>query len=172
MPALCQAARMPIPDDIRDELETVRQRFLRLLVPLQPPEGEGGHGGHGGDTPAGPERLRLALWTAVQALDPLLEEAHLPPDLDLTSDDPEIRRALRDYVVREYFSLHLLEDPGDVHVPAYTPESCDLRVYFQHGRWFVTWLKLEERETRAEKSAWVLLFFEKDQEGRLVLIEV
>jgi hypothetical protein len=150
---------MPIPDDIPDELEAVRQRFLRLLVPLQPPE-------------AGPERLRLALWTAVKALDPLLEEAHLPPDLDLTSDDPEIRQALRNYVVREYFSLRALEDPGDVHVPACTPESCDLRVYFQHGRWFVTWLKLEERETLAEKSAWVLLFFEKDQDGRLVLTEV
>ena len=157
---------MPIPDDIRDELEAVRQRFLRLLVPLQPPEGEGG------DTPAGPERLRLALWTAVQALDPLLEEAHLPPDLDLTSDDPDVRQAIRDFVVREYFSLHLLEDPGDIHVPAHTPESCDLRVSFLYGRWFVTWLKLEERETRAERSAWVLLFFEKDQEGRLVLIEV
>jgi hypothetical protein len=157
---------MPIPDDIRDELEAVRQRFLRLLVPLQPPEGEDG------DTLAGPEPLRLALWTAVKALDPLLEEAQLPPDLDLTSDDPDIRQALRDYVVREYFSLRVLEDPGDVHVPAYTPESCDLRVYFQHGRWFVTWLKLELRETRSERSAQVLLFFEKNQEGRLVLTEV
>ncbi len=157
---------MPIPDDIREELEDVRQRFLRLLVPLQTPEDEGG------DAPAGPERLRLALWTAVKALDPLLAEAQVPPDLDLTWDDPDTRQILRDYVVREYFSLHLLEDPGDVHVPADTPESCDLRVYFQHGRWFVTWLKLEERETRSEKSARVLLFFEKDQEDRLVLTEV
>jgi hypothetical protein len=39
---------MPIPDDVREELGTVRQRFLELLVPLQPPEGEGGDTCEGG----------------------------------------------------------------------------------------------------------------------------
>jgi hypothetical protein len=157
---------MPIPDDVREELEAVRQRFLRLLVPLQTPEGESG------DTPTDPERLRLALWTAVKALDPLLGEAQVPPDLDLTSDDPDVRQVIRDFVVREYFSLHLLEDPGDVHVPANTPEACDLRVSFLYGRWFVTWLKLDDRTHRTERSARVLLIFEKDQNGRFVFTEV
>jgi hypothetical protein len=157
--------RMPIPDDIRDELETVRQRFLRLLVPLQTPEFEGG------DTPADPERLRLALWTAVKALDPLLADAQVPPDVDLTSDDPDVQQILRSFVVREYFSLHLLDDPGDVHVPTHTPESCDLRVAFLYGRWFVTWLKLQG-EPRTEREARVVLVFEKDQNGRFVFTEV
>jgi hypothetical protein len=157
---------MPIPDDIRDELEDVRQRFLRLLVPLQTPESEGG------DTPTDPERLRLALWTAVKAIDPLLVQAQIPPDLDLTSDDPDVRQVIRDFVVREYFSLHLLEDPGDIHVPAHTPESCDLRVSFLYDRWFVTWLKLDDGAARTEREAQVLLVFEKDQNGRYVFTEV
>jgi len=156
---------MPIPDDIRDELETVRQRFLRLLVPLQTSEFEGG------EAPTDPERLRLALWTAVKALDPLLAKAQVPPDLDLTSDDPDIQQTVRNLVVREYFSLHLLDDPGDVHVPAHTPEACDLRVSFLYGRWFVTWLKLHGAP-RTEREARVVLVFEKDQNGRFVFTEV
>jgi hypothetical protein len=157
---------MPIPDDIREELEDVRQRFLRLLVPLQTPEGESG------DTPTDAERLRLALWTAVKALDPLLAEAQVPPDLDLTRDDPAIQQLLYDFVVREYFSLHLLDDPGEVDVPVHTPESSDLRVFFQYGRWFVTWLKLDDRSPYSERSARVLLVFERDQNGRFVFTEV
>ena len=158
---------MPIPDEVRNELETVRQRFLRILVPLQTPDGEG----H--DTQSDPQRLRLALWTAVKALDPLLAEAQVPPDLDLTSDDPDIRQVIRDFVVREYFSLHLLDDPGDIHVPVHTPESCDLRVFFQYGRWFVTWLKLDHGAPLvSERSARVLLVFEKDQNDRFVFTEV
>ena len=157
---------MPIPDDIRNELEDVRQRFLRLLVPLQTPESEGG------DTPTEPERLRLALWTAVKAIDPLLVQAQIPPDLDLTSDDPDVRQVIRDFVVQEYFSLHLLEDPGEVHVPAHTPESCDLRVSFLYGRWFVTWLKLDDGAACTEREARVLLVFEKDQNDRFVFTEV
>jgi hypothetical protein len=157
---------MPIPDDIRDELEDVRQRFLRLLVPLQTTESEGG------DAPTEPERLRLALWTAVKAIDPLLVQTQILPDLDLTSDDPDVRQAIRDCVVREYFSLHLLDDPGDVHVPAHTPEACDLRVSFLYGRWFVTWLKLDDGAARTEREARVLLVFEKDQNGRYVFTEV
>ena len=156
---------MPIPDDIREELETVRQRFLELLVPLQTAEGEGG------DTPSDAERLRLGLWTAVKAIDPLLAEAQAPPDLDLTWDDADTQQILREVVVREYFSLHLLDDPGDVHVPAHTPEACDLRVSFLYGRWFVTWLKLEGAP-RTEREVRVLLVFEKDQDGRLVFTEV
>lgn len=156
---------MPIPDDIREELEAVRQQFLELLVPLQTPEDEGG------DTPSDTARLRLALWTAVQAIDPLLAEAQSPPDVDLAREDVDTRQILRDAVVREYFSLRLLEDPGDVHVPTHTPEACDLRISFLYGRWLVTWLKLEgapgtEREVR------VLLVVDKDQEGRLVFTEV
>lgn len=157
---------MLIPNDIREELEAVRHRFLRLLVPLQTPEGESG------DTLTDPERLRLALWTAVKALDPLLAETQVPPDLDLTSDDPDVQQTIRDFVVREYFSLHLLADPGEVHVPAHTPESCDLQIVFQYGRWFVTWLKVDARTYPTERSARVLLIFEKDQDGRFVLTEV
>jgi len=157
---------MPIPCEIREELEAVRHRFLKLLVPLQTPEGTGSAGS------TEQERLRRALWTAVREIDPLLTEAQVPPDIDLTKDDPATQRLLHDFVVREYFSLHLLDDPGDVHVPAHTPEDCELRVFFQYGRWFVTWMKLEESMNRPEALTRELLVFEKGQDNRFVFTEV
>jgi DnaB-like helicase C terminal domain len=75
-------------------------------------------------------------------------ELHKPVgvfSLEMRADELGLKQLLRDFVVQEYFSLHLLDDPGDVDVPVHTPESCDLRVFFQYGRWFVTWLKLDSR---------------------------
>jgi hypothetical protein len=152
--------------EIRDELEAVCRRFLELLVPLQAPEGASGEGS------TGHERLRRALWSAVRELDPLLAEARAPEDADLTKDDPETQKILHALVVREYFSLRLLDDPGDVYIPAHTPDECELRVFFQYGRWFVTWMKLEEDRERPEASTRQLLVFGKDQNGRFVLTDV
>jgi hypothetical protein len=155
-----------VTTEIRDELEAVRRRFLEMLAPLQTPEGASR------DASTGQERLRRALWAAVKELDPLLTEAQIPPDVDLTRDDPGTQKVLHDFVVREYFSPHLLDDPGDIHVPGYTPEECELRVFFQYGRWFVTWMKLEENMNRPESLTRELLVFERDQNGRFVFTEV
>ena len=152
--------------EIREELEAVRRRFLELLVPLQTSEGASRAAS------SEEERLRRALWAAVKELDPLLAEAQVPPDLDLTKADPATQRILHDFVVREYFSPHLLDDPGDVHVPRHTPEECELEVFFQLGRWFVTWMKLEEDMNRPEAQSRELLVFEKDKDNRFVFTEV
>lgn len=152
--------------EIRGELEAVRHRFLKLLAPLQTPESASRDGS------TEQERLRRALWAAVKGLDPLLTEAQVPPDLDLTKDDPATQKILYDFVVREYFSPHLLDDPGDIHLPRYTPEECGLQVFFHLGRWFVTWMKLEEDMSRPEAQARELLVFEKDKDNRFVFTEV
>jgi hypothetical protein len=47
-----------------------------------------------------------------------------------------------------------------------------LRVYFEHGRWFVTWLNLEEDTARPEAERRELLVFEKSESGELLLREV
>jgi hypothetical protein len=155
-----------VTNEIREELDAVRLRFLKLLEPLQTPEGASRN------TSLDPERLRRALWAAVKGLDPLLTEAQVPPDLDLTKDDPATQGILYDFVVREYFSLHLLDDPGDIHVPGYTPEECELQVFFQLGRWFVSWRKLEEDRNRPEALTRELLVFAKDKDNRFVFTEV
>ena len=152
--------------EIREELEAVRRRFLTLLAPLQTPEGASR------EPSSNPERLRRALWSAVKELDPLLSEAQVPPDLDLTKDDPATQRILHDFVVREYFSPHVLDDPGDVHMPRNTPEECELQVFFQLGRWFVTWVKLEEDMNRPEALTRELLVFERGKDNRFVFTEV
>lgn len=157
---------MPISNEIRDELETIRQCLLEMLVPLQTPEGTNR------DSASDQERLRWALWAAVRDLDPLLSEAQLPQDVDLTKDDPTVQQLLYALVVRDYFSVRLLADEGDIDVPQHTPEECGLQVFFQFGRWFVTWTKLEENMNRPEGLTRELLRFERDSSGQLVFTEV
>ena len=152
--------------EIREELEAVRSRFLKLLASLQPPAGASR------EASSDQESLRRALWEAVMGLDPLLAEEQIPPDLDLTKDDPATQRILYDFVVREYFSPQLLDDPGDIHVPDHTPEECELRVFFQFGRWFVTWMKLEEDMNRPEALTRELLVFERGKDNQFVFTEV
>lgn len=156
---------MPLSEPTRNELATLRQHLLEMLLPLQNED-------IGAEGSTERERLRRALWSAVREIDPLLDEGPAPADLDLTNDDAATREILYAFVVREYFSVHLLEDPGDVHIPIYTPEECGLQVFHQHGRWFVTWRKLEEDRSRPEVESRVLLLFKKDQDGRLILAEV
>jgi len=155
---------MPISTEIRDELETMRERLFELLVSLQPHEEA--------NRDPDQDRLRKSLWRAVQALDPLLSEAQSVKGLDFTKDDPATRQLLYAFVVRSYFSANLLDDEGDIYVPQHTPEECGLRVFFQYGRWFVTWTKLEEDMDRPEALTQELLRFDRDINGDLVFTGV
>lgn len=157
---------MPLSQETRDELDAMRRRLLERLVPLQTPESDPGD-------PAGEqERWRRALWRAARELDSLLGEPSLFADLDLTKDDPAVQERLYELVVQERFSLRLLVDEGDIDIPLYTPEECGLHVFFQYGRWFVTWLKLEEDMSRPEALSRELLRFERDANGQLVFTQV
>ena len=157
---------MPLSNELRDELESRRRRFLELLVPLQTPEGVTR------DPASDHERLRRILWVVARELDTLLGEPSHFADLDLTKHDPDIQEQLYELVVQEYFSLHLLADEGDIYIPLYTPEECGLDVFFQYGRWFVTWLKLEEDMDRPEALSRELLHFGRDANGQLVFTQV
>jgi len=157
---------MPPSKEILDELSDMRWRFLEMLAPLQT------RGNAERDPESEEERLRRTLWRAARELDNLFDEGKLPEDLDLTTDDPGTRQLLHEVVVRDHFSVKLLDDEGDIDVPPHTPEESELQVFFQYGRWFVTWLKLEESMNRPEALTRELLRIERSAGGQLVFTEV
>jgi hypothetical protein len=154
---------MPLPEENAAELEGMRRRLLEMLLPLQRDE----------DSQDLDEQvLRQSLWSAVQGLEAVLRDEHDPVGLDLHQSDEATRRILHDFVIWDYFTPRALADPGHVTVPRYTPEECGLRVFFEHGRWLVTWLELEKDNSQPEAKRRELLVFEKDEDGHLVLAEV
>ena len=162
---------MPLPGETVAELEGMRLRLLDMLAPLQrekpSPETKAE------SSPDLEEQvLRQSLWAAAHALEPLLRDEHAPVDLGLDQNDEPTGKVLYDYAVWEYFRPHALEDSGDITVPRYTPEESGLRVFFEYGRWFVTWLKLELDSSKPEAQRREMLVFEKDKDGSLFLSEV
>ncbi|HWN43411.1 MAG TPA: hypothetical protein VNW71_14380 [Thermoanaerobaculia bacterium] len=162
---------MPLPEETAAELEGMRTRLLEMLAPLQR-EGPSPESKDEGSPDLEEQALRHSLWSAVHALDVMLRDEHLPVDLDLDHNGEATRQILYDFVAWEYFTPHTLEDSGDITVPRYTPEESGLRVFFEYGRWFVTWLMLEKDSSQPEAQRRELLVFEKDKDGHLFLSEV
>jgi hypothetical protein len=68
----------------------------------------------------------------------------IPPPIDLPLVTEATRRALYDAAVAVHFP-----DPDEPHdpddfVPVYSPDAAGLTVAHCWGRWFITWLMLEE----------------------------
>lgn len=146
------------------EMEEFRDRLLGLLIDFE----NAGLGGEKDDPAVDP--LRRDIWQGVQALDDLLRSTRkaaaggieaLP---DLTRNDEETRQRLYSLVVKERFSPYLLSDPGEIFLPARGPEEAGLEVYFQHGRWWATWLEGEKRQL-------LLLTAREDDPGSLFYVE-
>jgi hypothetical protein len=162
---------MPLSRETAAELEGMRTRLLEMLAPLQRERPSPEHKAEGSPD-FDKEVLRQSLWTAAHALDQLLREEHAPVDLDLDRNNETAKQILYGFVTWEYFTAHALEDCGDITVPRYTPEESGLRVFFKYGRWFVTWLKLEQDSSQPEGERRELLVFEKDKNGHLFVSEV
>jgi hypothetical protein len=96
------------------------------------------------------------------------------PVLDLTVESEAVQRLLYDLVVKDNFTAKPLADPGDVWTPAYTPEQAGLEVFFERGRWFAVWRKLEVPEGAPEAERWEVLRLEEnpDKPGSIVYLEV
>jgi hypothetical protein len=45
-------------------------------------------------------------------------------------------------------------------------------VFYQFGRWFVTWIKLDEDMSRSENETRELLVITKEKDGRIIFNEV
>jgi hypothetical protein len=116
------------------------------------------------------ELLRLSLVKAISALDAFLSSP--PAGLNLTSPSAETQSAIYAYLARTQFSCRLLDDDGNIHTPTHSAEECELAVYFQHGRWFATWVKPEVDPGQPETLRRELLRFETDGAGRLAATKV
>jgi hypothetical protein len=149
-----------MPQEKQAELERMRTALVEMLAPPQA-------------SAEVPERLRKPIWAAARELDFALDELHIPRSLNLEKgDDPATRQILHDFVVWRYFTPHPVDDPGDIFLPAFAPEEGRLSVFYQHGRWFVTWLKLDEDMSRPENNSRELLVISKEEDGRIVFAEV
>ena len=146
------------------QLEGIRRSLFTMLASLAEaaarPEAE--------DEEA---QLRQVLWVCVRELDSYLAEP--PPEVDLTVTDAATQQLLYEFVVGVHFTPALTHDPGDVFLPRYSPEEAGLRVYFEKGRWFATWMRLEEDASLPEAERRELVVIERNQdESGIVLQEV
>jgi hypothetical protein len=98
----------------------------------------------------------------------------LARQLGLATDSEETRRSLREIVIRDNFTPRQLDGSHDLWTPPYTAEQAGLDVFWSHGRWFATWLKLEEPEGLPETERRELLLLEEDESepGTLIYREV
>jgi hypothetical protein len=150
-----------MPREIQVELEQLRASCINMLVRSQR------------NSPPTVERLRQHLWSATRELDSLLDSLHIPHSLDFEKgDDPATAKTLYDFVVWRYFTPHPTDDPGDIETPSFTPEEGELDVFYRFGRWFVTWIKLDEDMSRSEKGIRELLVITKEKDGSIVFNEV
>jgi hypothetical protein len=94
----------------------------------------------------------------------------LSKGLDLRSNSEETRKVLHELVVRDNFTHQTQIPDDDQWVPSYTPEQAGLEVFYAHGRWFATWLKLEEPKDRPEALRRELLVLTEapGEPGRLI----
>jgi hypothetical protein len=85
-------------------------------------------------------------------------------EIDLRQSDDATRQALHELVKKDNFLGEQTGD-GDAWVPPYTAEDAQLRVFHLHGRWFATWLKLEEPGEAPEAERRELLLLEESEEN-------
>lgn len=122
-----------------------------------------------------PSREHKALWRAASELGDLLELAYVPASLDLTRANDEATITALDAFIRwRHFTPRPIDDPGGIDVPEHSASDCRLEVYYQHGRYFATWLKLEEAELSARECELreLLSFQHVEEERRLILVDV
>ncbi len=150
-------ARRRAPEAER-AIRTIHQQVLQQLAALFPRKHQG--------PVMDEDPAHLALWEAARVIESVIDGA--PQGLDLTADHPATGEALYEWVVRHHFALRVLDDPGDILISAHTPKESQLRVFFEHGRWFATWIKLEVDESQPESIRRELILFETGEQGELV----
>lgn len=176
---------------IAKDLSALRYRLLGVQASLPPSPQEISQEDLEGDPDAGDELRTVIGHGVLSCVDPLirdlLDAADYQPvrvqgrptpvrrsdleatpgiHLDLSAPDEATRRTLYALVARDNFTAREVGPPGDVWVPAYTPEQAGLDVFHAHGRWFATWVKLEEPPQRPESERRELLVLEEDPERR------
>jgi hypothetical protein len=96
----------------------------------------------------------------------------MPSGLDLNKEDPATARRIEELAVWRFFSPHPSGDPWEILMPAFTPEQGDLKVFYMHGRWFCTWLKLDDDKAPPENDSRELRVVSREKDNRIVFVEV
>lgn len=146
---------------VLEEMTELHGSLMKMLAPLQKRKDQ--DASHSTE-----DKLREFLWSSAREADALLDELLMPRDLDLVREDADTARRIEDFTVWRYFNPHPAGDPWEILMPGFTPEEGDLRVFYMHGRWFCTWLKLVAGDNHARE----LLAVKKEEDNRLVFVEV
>lgn len=150
---------------IVEDMIQLHDSLRKLLAPIQQRKDPDAPAANG-------DRMRDFLWAAYRDADVLLDDLLNPRDLDLDRDDPATAHEIEEFVVWSFFSHHPSGDPWEILLPTFTPEQGELKVFYMHGRWFCTWLKLDEDMTRPENDSRQLMVVSKGQDGRIGFVEV
>ncbi|HEX3131550.1 MAG TPA: hypothetical protein VH394_29710 [Thermoanaerobaculia bacterium] len=131
-------------NEVLEEMVRLHASLVKMLSPLQARKDP--------DAPKSTEdKLREFLWSSLREADVLLDDLLMPKGLDLSREDEGTARGIEELAVWTFFSPHPAGDPWEILLPEFPPEQGDLKVYYMHGRWFCTWLKLDEDTSRPEK---------------------
>lgn len=150
---------------VQEEMIQLHATLLKMLASLQVRKDS--------DAPTDEDiRLREFLWSSLREADAILDDLLMPRDLDLEREDPATARLIEELAVWRFFSPHPSGDPWEILTPAFTPEQGDLKVFYMYGRWFCTWLKLDEDMSRPENDSRELRVVNREGADRIVFVEV
>lgn len=150
---------------VMEEMVELHASLMKMLAPMQVRKDPDA-------SMSTEDKLREFLWSSSREADALLDEILMPKELVFDREDPATARRIEEFTIWRFFSPHPAGDPWEILVPGFTPEQGDLKVFYMHGRWFCTWLKLDEGTPRPENDARELLVIKKEEDGRIVFVEV
>lgn len=148
-------------NEVLEEMVGLHASLVKMLSPLQARKDPDA-------SRSTEDKLREFLWSSLREADVLLDDLLMPKNLDLSKEDPATARRIEELAAWTFFSPHPAGDPWEILLPGFAPEQGGLKVYYMHGRWFCTWLKLDEDMTRPENAARELLVVNKEGDGRIV----
>jgi hypothetical protein len=110
---------------------------------------------------------RHVHWQKVRDLYAEVRREH-DSKVDLSQVDSGMEEVLYGCVVLDYFTMRPLAEPGKVITPPlYSAAQAGLRVFFERGSWYATWIKLEEPLFQPDSVRRQLLVIEQSADGTL-----
>jgi hypothetical protein len=111
--------------------------------------------------------VRHVHWQNVLDLDAKVRQEH-HSKVDLSQIDSGMEALLYGCVVLDHFTMLPLADPGKVLTPPlYSAAQAGLRIFFERGSWYATWIKLEEPLFQPDSVRRQLLVIEQSEDGAL-----
>jgi hypothetical protein len=110
---------------------------------------------------------RHVHWRKVRDLYAEVRREH-DSKVDLSQVDSGMEEVLYGCVVLDHFTIRPLAEPGEVITPPlYSAAQAGLRVFFERGSWYATWIKLEEPAFQPDSVRRQLLVIEQSADGAL-----